>query len=71
MSVAVRGSVDAIRLAQGEDQPVAPYDVLTLTSDALSAPVDFSATVDGCLWIGVLKNTDVVKDCLLYTSRCV
>ncbi|SBT07496.1 conserved hypothetical protein [Candidatus Accumulibacter aalborgensis] len=69
LSVAVRGSVDAIRLAQGEDQPVAPYDVLTLTSDALSAPVDFSATVDGCLWIGVLKNTDVVKDPVVDLQR--
>jgi hypothetical protein len=65
LGAAVQGSVDAVRLAVGADQQVAPYDVLTLASDGLSAPVDFSATVDACVWIGVLKNAGVIGDPLV------
>jgi hypothetical protein len=69
LGAAVQGSVDAVRLAVGADQQVAPYDVLTLASDGLSAPVDFSATVDACVWIGVLKNAGVIGDPLADLKR--
>lgn len=69
LAVAVQGSVDAIHLAHGAEQPVAPYEVLTLSSDATSPPVDFSATVDGCVWIAVLKAAGVVDDPLTDLQR--
>ena len=69
LSVAVKGSVDALRLAQGEDLTVAPYEVLTLSSDGMSPPIDFSATVDGNLWIAILKNESVVDDPLTDLKR--
>ncbi|HRF73877.1 MAG TPA: putative baseplate assembly protein [Accumulibacter sp.] len=69
LSVAVKGSVDALRLAQGEDLPVAPYEVLTMASDGLSPPLDFSATVDACVWIGILKKDGVVDDPLTDLKR--
>lgn len=69
LAVAVQGSVDAIHLAHGAEQPVAPYEVLTLSSDATSPPVDFSATVDGCVWIAVLKAAGVVDDPLADLQR--
>lgn len=54
--VAVQASIDALGLAA--DDHVAPYEVETLGSDGTGTPLDFSATVDGCVWIGVLLSPD-------------
>jgi hypothetical protein len=53
---AVQASVDALDLGDGDH--VAPYQTLTLPSDGTGPAVDFSATVDGVVWIGVLANPD-------------
>jgi hypothetical protein len=55
--VAVQGSMDAVKDASGEDV-VAPYEIITMASDGSSEPIDFSATVDGCVWIAVLASAD-------------
>ncbi|MDB5860574.1 MAG: hypothetical protein JWQ76_4263 [Ramlibacter sp.] len=51
---AVQASVDAVKLAQGNDETVAPYETVTMGSDGLGAAIDFSNTVDQCAWIAVL-----------------
>lgn len=63
---AVRGSVDAVRLADaaqanvdGDELTVAPYETLTLASDGRGEAVDFSATVDGCVWVAVLASPEL------------
>jgi len=56
VGTAVQASVDALQL--GQDDHVAPYEVLTLPSDGSGAPLDFSSTVDGCVWIAVLVSAD-------------
>jgi len=56
--VAVQGSVDAVKGAGGGDA-VAPYETVTMASDGSSAPIDFAATVDNCVWIAVLVSADV------------
>lgn len=54
--VVLQASIDALEL--GADDHVAPYTVETLPSDGSGTPIDFSATVDGCVWIGVLVSAD-------------
>lgn len=56
ISDAVQASVDALKL--GDDDHVAPYEILTLSSDGTGDPLDFSNTVDNCAWIAVLVNPD-------------
>ena len=60
VGAAVQASVDALTLA--DDDHVAPYEVRTLASDASGEPVDFAATVDGFVWIGVLLSPDAGLD---------
>ena len=60
VGAAVQASVDALALA-GDDH-VAPYEVLTLASDGIGEPVDFSSTVDGSIWIAVLLSPDAGLD---------
>jgi hypothetical protein len=55
----VQGSVDAIRIAGGDDQAVVPYETETLASDGRGAPVDFSDAVDQVVWIAVLASADL------------
>ncbi len=52
----VQASIDALDL--GADDHVAPYQTVTLPSDGTGPVVDFSATVDNAVWIGVLVNPD-------------
>src|SRR5574337_2008457 len=52
----VQASIDALEL--GTDGHVAPYEILTLPSDGTGEPLDFSATVDGYVWIAVLLSPD-------------
>lgn len=71
LKTAVQGSIDALQ-AQQVQQPggeggaaleaVAPYEIVTLESNGESPPVDFGDTVDGCVWIAVLKNPKVTPD---------
>ena len=60
LKTAVQGSIDALQRQQEEQggtlAAVAPYETVTLESDGRSTPVDFADTVDGCVWIAVLKN---------------
>jgi len=56
--VAVQGSMGAVKSASGEDV-VAPYEIVTMASDGTSDPIDFSSTVDGCVWIAVLASADL------------
>lgn len=58
--VAVQASIDALKLAQ--DDHIAPYEVKTLGSDGQGNALDFSTTVDGCAWIGVLLSKDAPFD---------
>lgn len=59
LRVAVQGSVDAVKNANADDDSVAPYEVLTLASDGSSPPLDFSNTVDGCVWLALLASADL------------
>lgn len=56
---AVQASVDAVRIAKGEDETVAPYDTVTMASDGRGDAIDFSHTVDNCAWIAVLVSPDL------------
>jgi Baseplate J-like protein len=56
--VAVQGSVDAVKSAKGGDA-VAPYETVTMASDGSSPSIDFSGTVDGCVWLAVLASADL------------
>ena len=58
----VQTSIDALKLAQGTLDAVAPYETVLLESDGQSPPVDFADTVDACVWIAVLKNPKVTPD---------
>jgi hypothetical protein len=62
LHTAVQGTIDALAAAQPEGGPglqmVAPYRNAVLEPDASSPPVDFTGTVDGCLWVAVLKDYD-------------
>lgn len=55
---AVQASVDAVALAQGEGEAVAPYETVTMGSDGRDPAIDFSGTVDQCAWIAVLAPAD-------------
>lgn len=54
--VAVQASIDALALET--NQHIAPYEVNTLSSDGMGEPLDYAATVDGCVWIAVLLSPD-------------
>lgn len=54
--VAVQASIDALALET--NQHIAPYEVNTLSSDGTGEPLDYAATVDGCVWIAVLLSPD-------------
>ncbi|SFV16946.1 putative baseplate assembly protein [Pseudoduganella namucuonensis] len=56
LHVAVQASIDAIAAAQPGVEQVAPYRNAVLEPDASTRPVDFANTVDGCVWIAVLKD---------------
>ncbi|HEX5373062.1 MAG TPA: putative baseplate assembly protein [Aquabacterium sp.] len=66
LKTAVQGSIDALKThhdAQSKAlEAVAPYEIVTLASDGASDPIDFADTVDGCVWIAVLKNPKVTPD---------
>lgn len=54
----VQASIDAVvKQGGGAVTSVAPYDLVKLESDGKSPAVDFSQTVDGCVWIAVLNNS--------------
>ena len=55
--VAVQASVDALAEAGGGDV-VAPYETVTMASDGSSPAIDFSDSVDACVWIAVLAPTE-------------
>ncbi|MEW6705794.1 MAG: hypothetical protein AB1430_13195, partial [Pseudomonadota bacterium] len=55
----VQASVDAVREQKGAEETVAPYETVTLASDGLGDAVDFSNTVDGCMWIAVLASEEL------------
>lgn len=62
LHTAVQGAIDALAAAQPAGGPglqmVAPYRNAVLEPDASSPPVDFANTVDGCVWVAVLKDYD-------------
>ena len=53
---AVQGTLDAVAEQQPGLANIATYSSVVLEADGSSAPVDFAATLDGCLWIAVLKD---------------
>ncbi|MFT3858290.1 MAG: putative baseplate assembly protein [Aquabacterium sp.] len=54
----VQASIDAVSLqAKGQLESVAPYDIVKLEADGQSPAVDFSRTVDGCVWIAVFNRS--------------
>lgn len=59
LRTAVQASIDAVKLADPKVEAVAPYDNVLLEPDGKSDPVDFADTVDGCVWIAVLKDPTV------------
>ena len=59
LRTAVQASIDAVKLADPKVEAVAPYDNVLLEPDGKSDPVDFADTVDGCVWIAVLKDPAV------------
>ena len=56
LHTAVQASIDALVAAQPDVQQVAPYRNAVLEPDASTPAVDFANTVDGCVWIAVLKD---------------
>lgn len=60
LRAAVQADIDALRQADPAITAVAPYTTRLLEADAGSPPVDFADTVDGCVWIAVLKAPGVV-----------
>lgn len=59
---AVQGTLDALALATPGLENVATYRAVLLESDGSSPPLDFAGTVDGCVWIAVLKDPSVVLE---------
>ncbi len=55
----LQASIDAVKRADPAVASVAPYEAVLLEPDGKSAPVDFADTVDGCVWIAVLKDPAV------------
>ena len=55
---ALQGSIDAVRDAQGQDVPVAPYETLTLDHSGQQPALDPAESVDRHLWVAVLKSKD-------------
>jgi hypothetical protein len=59
----VQSRIDALaKQSVGKLEAVAPYETVLLESDGQSPAVDFADTVDGCVWIAVLKNPKVITD---------
>lgn len=52
----VQATIDALAAAQPGLQHVAPYRNAVLEPDASTPAVDFANTVDGCVWIAMLKD---------------
>lgn len=55
LRAAVQAGIDALQQADPAISAVAPYEPRLLEADATSPPLDFADTVDGCVWIAVLK----------------
>lgn len=53
---AVQGTLDAVAETQPDLDNIATYRTVLLEADGSSPPVNFEDTVDGCLWIAVLKD---------------
>lgn len=53
----VQATIDALAAANPNATAVKTYRPVTLASDGSTPPVDFSATVDGSLWIAVLADS--------------
>jgi len=53
---AVQGTLDAVAQQQPNLSQIATYSTALLEADGSSAPLDCAASVDGCLWIAVLKD---------------
>ena len=54
--VAVQASIDALKLDATDH--IAPYSLATMGSDGTGPALDFSATVDNCVWIGVMVSAE-------------
>jgi hypothetical protein len=59
---AVQGTLDALALATPGLEEVATYRTAVLEPDGSTPPLDFAGTVDGCVWIAVLKDPGVVLE---------
>lgn len=53
---AVQGTLDAVALAQPDLDSIATYRSVLLEADGSTPDVDFENTVDGCVWVAVLKD---------------
>lgn len=56
---AVQGSLDAVAQQQPNLAAIATYSTALLEADGSSAPIDFAASVDGCVWIAILKDPGI------------
>lgn len=59
---AVQGTLDALAQATPGLEHVTTYRAVVLESDGSSPPLDFADTVDGCVWIAVLKDPLLVLE---------
>jgi hypothetical protein len=53
---AVQGTVDAVALVQPDLTNIATYRTVLLEADGSTPAVNFENTVDGCVWVAVLKD---------------
>ena len=56
LHTAVQATIDAVAAADATVDNIITYSTQVLAADASTPPVDFSSTVDGCVWIAVLKD---------------
>ena len=58
----VQGTIDAVAETTADFAAIATYQPVALAADGSTPPVDFSDTIDGSIWIAVLKDPAVTLD---------
>ena len=62
LHAAVQGTIDAVADTTPDLSAITTYQTVVLAPDGSTPPVDFTDTVDGCIWIAVLKDPTLTLD---------